>query len=229
MSRKFDRARYGAGWAEVTLGALLSIVLGVVLAAVFFIFKPVATVKELPKEPALGMVYYIEGTREYTRARRLTAKEKFFINGGSVVVNEDELNTAANPVAAPPPPPPPGTPTAPNTPPTMLIAPGSPNFRIADGSIQIAIPVRIKIDLANLDTTVLIQATGGFLRRDDTFVFVPKTMYIGSCPVERLPMVMDYVLRKFYYAQPVPEEIATAWHKLAEVSIQGSTLKLKMP
>jgi len=229
MSRKFDRTHYGPGWLEIILGAVLSIVLGGVLAGAFFIFKPVATVKEIPKEPAPGMVYYIEGSREYSRARRFTAKEKFFISGGSVVVNEDELNTAANPVTTPPPPPPPGTPVAPYTPPTMLIAPGTPNFHIADGLMQIAIPVRIKIDLANLDTTVLIQATGGFLRRDETYAFVPKTMHIGSCPVERLPMVMEYVLRKFYYAQPVPEEIVTAWSKLADVTIQGSTLKLKMP
>ena len=48
-------------------------------------------------------------------------------------------------------------------------------------------------------------------------------------PVERLPLVMDYMLKKFYYAQPVPDEIVAAWHKLVEVSIQGSTLKLKMP
>jgi len=201
----------------------------VVLAAAFFIFKPVATVKEIPKEPVPGMIYYLEGSRDYSRARRLTAKEKFFINGGTVVVNEDELNTASNPVAAPLPPPPPGAPAAPNTPPTMLLAPGSPNFHIADGAMQIAIPVRIKIDLAALDRSILIQATGGFVRREESFVFVPKTMYIGSCPVERLPFVMDYVMQKFYYAQPIPEEITTAWRRLVEVSIQGSTLKLKMP
>ncbi len=225
MSRKFDRARYGPGWLEVTLGAVLSIALGALLAGAFFILKPTATVKEIPKEPVPGMVYYIEGSREYSRARRYTAKEKFFINGGSVVVNEDELNTAANPVATPAA----VTSNSASAPPTMLLAPGTPNFHITDGSIQIAIPVRIKIDLAYLDRTVLIQATGGFARREDTFVFVPRTMTIGSCPVERLPLVMDYMLKKFYYAQPVPDEIVAAWHKLVEVSIQGSTLKLKMP
>ncbi|MEO6876625.1 MAG: hypothetical protein ABI222_17560, partial [Opitutaceae bacterium] len=91
---KFDRSHYGPGWAEVVLGAVLSVVLGVVLAAVFFIFRPVTLVKELPKEPIPGMVYHIDGSRDYANARRLTAKQRFFVKGGSVVVNEDELNAA---------------------------------------------------------------------------------------------------------------------------------------
>src|ERR1035437_4745439 len=93
--RKFDRSHYGPSWTEVILGALLSVVIGVVLAAAYFVFKPVARVKEIPKEPAPDMVYYIEGSRDYSNARRLIAKEKFFVRGGTVVVNEDELNTAA--------------------------------------------------------------------------------------------------------------------------------------
>ena len=34
MRKRFDRVRYGPGWVEIIFGALLSIVLGVVLAAV---------------------------------------------------------------------------------------------------------------------------------------------------------------------------------------------------
>jgi hypothetical protein len=224
MRKNFDRARYGPSWFEVTLGALLSVVLGVVLAAAFFVIKPVATVKELPKEPAVGMVYYIEGSREYSRARRLTAKEKFFIKGGSVVVNEDELNTAANPVSAPVPPgstPPPV--------PANMISPGPPSFHIQEGVMQITVPVRVKADIAFLDSVVLVQAKGGFARQGDTFVFVPKTMYVGSCPVERLPMAMDFVMKKFFASQPVPADIVAAWSKLADVTIEGSLLKLTMP
>lgn len=221
--RKFDRSHYGPSWTEVILGALLSAVIGVVLAAAYFVFKPVARVKEIPKEPAPDMVYYIEGSRDYSNARRLIAKEKFFVRGGTVVVNEDELNTAANPVTAP---------VAPGTepaPPAALLTPGPPNFHIQGGVMQITVPVRVKWDLAFLDQTVLVQARGGFVRQGDTIAFVPKTVYVGSCPVERLPRAVDFVMRKFFDTQPVPPDIAAAWGKLADVTIEGSTLRLTMP
>lgn len=221
MRKRFDRARYGPSWTEVILGALLSAVLGVVLAAGFFVFRPVTKVKELPKEPVPGMVYFIEGSRDYSNARRLVAKQKFFVKGGSVVVNEDELNTAANPVTAAPGTEPP--------PPVTTLSAGAPNFRIHGGLLQISVPVRIKYDLVSLDTTVLVQATGAFARKGETINFVPKTMYVGSCPVVRLPHVVDFVMKKFFESQPVPADIAAAWGKLADVTIEGTTLRLTMP
>ena len=221
--KKFDRSHYGPGWAEVILGAVLSVVIGVALAAAYFTFKPVARVKEIPKEPEPYMVYYIEGSRDYSNARRLTAKEKFFIRGGTVVVNEDELNTAANPVTAA------VVPGSEPAPPTTLFTPGPPNFHIQNGVMQITVPVRVKWDLAFLDQTVLVQARGGFARQGDTIAFVPRTMYVGSCPVERLPRAMDYLMRKFFDTQPVPPDIAAAWSKLADVTVEGSTLRLTMP
>jgi hypothetical protein len=223
MSSKFDRARYGPSWTEVILGALLSMVLGVVLSAAYFVFKPVSKVKELPKEPIPGTVYYIEGSRDYSNARRLTAKQKFFAKGGSVVVNEDEINSAANPITAPLAP---GTEPAP--PPTPMSA-GAPNFRIHDGAVQISVPVRLKWDLVNLDTVVLVQATGNFARKGDAIVFVPKNVYVGSCPVDRIPRAVDLVMKKFYETQPVPPDIAASWAKLADVTVEGTTLRLTMP
>jgi hypothetical protein len=208
---------------EVILGALLSLVLGVVLSAAYFVFKPVTKVKELPKEPIPGTVYFIEGSRDLSNARRLVAKQKFFAKGGSVVVNEDELNSAANPVAAPLPP---GTEPAP--PPTVLSA-GAPNFHIHEGLLQISVPVRIKWDLAYLDQTVLVQAIGTFARKGESIVFVPKTMYVGSCPVDRIPHADEFIMKRFFETQPVPPDIAAAWSKLAEVTIDGSTLRLTMP
>ncbi len=224
MAPRFDRSRYGPRGIEVILAAVLSIVLGVVLAAGYYVFKPVTRVKELPKEPVADTVYYIEGSRDYSNARRLVAKQKFFLKGGSVVVNEDELNAAASPVTAPVAP---GS--QPEPAPTTMVTPGAPNFRIHDGLVQISVPVRIKVDMIYLDTTVLVQATGGFLRRGSTFAFVPKTVYVGSCPVDRIPRAVEFVMKKIYEAQPIPEDIAAAWSKLADVTVEGTTLRLTMP
>ena len=229
MSLKFDRSRYGPGWLEVILGTLLSAVLGVVLAAAYFVFKPVATVRELPKEPLPGVVYYIEGSRDDSRARRLPAKEKFFLKGGSVVVNEDELNTAANPLADLSQSAKAAAAAAAPAAATPLLAPGPPNFRIHDGSMQITVPVRLRVELASLDLTIPVQATGHFVRRVDTFVFVPSTMYVGSCPIERMPAVMSLLESKLLRAQPIPADIMAAWTRLADVMIDGSNLRLTMP
>ena len=224
MRKRYDRARYGPSWFEVIFGALLSLVLGVVLAVSYFVFRPVTRVKELPKDPIPGMVYYIEGSRDYSNARRLTAKQRFFAKGGSVVVNEDELNTAANPVTAPVAP---GSEPAPA--PTTVLTPGAPNFRIHDGLLQITVPMRIKVDMLYVDQIVLVQAIGTFVRRGEVFAFTPKTVYVGSCPVDRIPRAVDFVMKKVFDSQPVPPEIAASWSKLADVTIEGSTLRLTMP
>src|SRR5687767_11071379 len=96
--RKID----GPGWFEVIFGAALSVALGVVLAAAFFIFKPVTTVKELPKEPEAKMVYYIQGTRDSSKTREVGAKRRLLVEGQAVALNEDELNTLVMPPTAAP-------------------------------------------------------------------------------------------------------------------------------
>ena len=245
MKKKYDRALYGPSWTEVIFGAVLSVLLGAVLAAAFFVFKPVMQVKELPKEPVAGVIYYIEGSHDSAKARRLAAKQKIFAQGGSVVLVEDELNTLVAPAGATPPPPPPPAPgkkpapapkpapvaPPPATPagPAEMVSAGIPNFRIKDGVLQISVPVQVKVALVGLDETVLVLAKGGFAKQGDTFVFTPQSVHVGSCPVERLPMAVDFLIKKFLHTQSIPEPVATAWGKLAEVKIEGSMLRLTMP
>lgn len=247
MSKKIDRAIHGPGWGEVILGALLSAVLGVVIGAALLILKPVAVVKELPKEPVAGTVYYIEGSRETAKAKQALAKRKAFAQGQSVTVNEDEINSLVTPAGPPgtPPAPKPGEKAAPKAGDKAapkadekaapaaapvaggMLAAGTPNFRIRDGAMQIAVPVTI--NLLDLGQKVTVQARGGFAKQGSGFVFEPGTLYVGSCPVQRLPFVGDYVRKQILSAQAVPEDIATSWAKLASVTIEGDTLKLAMP
>jgi len=121
----------------------------------------------------------------------------------------------------------PGSEPAP--PPAGLLSAGAPNFRIHDGLLQITVPMRIKSDMVFIDQIVLVQATGTFVRRGDVFVFAPKTVFVGSCPVDRIPKAVDFVMKKVFDSQPVPPEIAASWGKLADVTIEGSTLRLTMP
>jgi len=227
MSKKIDRALYGPSWKEVILGALLSVVLGVVLAAAYLITKPVTTVKEMPKEPVARMVYHIEGSRDATKGRSWVAKRQQLVAGLSVTVTEEELNAAVTALNAPAPKKAgakdePAAETKPGA-----LTTGALNFRIRDQALQIAVPVTI--NTLDLGLNVLVQARGDFVKQGEQFVFNPKSLLVGSCPVEKIPGLAAMVMSKFVGTQKVPEDLAGAWAKLANVSIDGTRLKLDAP
>jgi hypothetical protein len=249
MSKKIDRAKHGPSWAEVILGAVLSLVLGVVIGAVLLILRPVEVAKEKPKEPNPKVVYYLEGARDSNKAKQALAKRKAFVEGQSVTVTEDEINSLITPTGAAP-----GAPAtaekgkdakakdpkakapeksdkaAPAAAPASsgeAFAPGAPNFRLADGVMQVGVPVMV--NALGLGQKVIVQARGGFVKQGDLFVYEPTDMYLGSCPVQRLPFLATYVRDKFIATQPIPEDIKASWSKLTNVAIEGNALKLTMP
>src|SRR5947209_5142065 len=93
MVSKVDRAKYGPGLVEITLGALLSVILGALIAFVFLVLRPVTIVHALPKEKPANAVYYIEGSKDSAHGRQWLRKKQIFVEGGSVSVGEAELNT----------------------------------------------------------------------------------------------------------------------------------------
>jgi hypothetical protein len=102
-----------------------------------------------------------------------------------------------------------------------------PIFRIRDNVMQIAVPT--KINVMGLEQKVTLLAKGDFTREDGKFVFVPSSITMGSCPLDRLPYAKDYALKKLLGAQPFPEDIAASWSKLVAVHVEGNELKLTMP
>lgn len=230
MSKKIDRAVHGPSWAEVILGAVLSLVLGVVLGAVLLVIRPVAQVKELPKEADRDpkAVYYIEGSRDGSKARQALAKRKAFVEGQAVEANEDELNSLVGAAPAPAAPKPGAKKDEKAAPPSSpsgdFITAGTPNFRIREGQLQIGIPVTLNA----IGQKVIVQARGGFVKKGDGFVYEPAQLYLGSCPVQRLPFLAGFVGGKILGAQAIPEDIATAWKKVTNVTIEGNTVKVAM-
>jgi hypothetical protein len=205
-------------------------VIGVVLAAAYLVTKPVATVKELPKEPVAGQVYVIEGSKDATKGRSWVAKRQQLVAGMSVQVTEEEINAAIVGFNAPAPKKPAAkaeeaAPAA-EAKPGQLTA-GTPNFRIRDNEVQIIVPVTV--NTLDLGLNLLVHARGSFEKQGDRFVFAPKTLFVGSCAVENIPGVAGTVLRQLLAAQRVPEDIAGAWAKLANVSVEGARLSLEAP
>lgn len=230
MSRKIDRATYGPSWLEVIIGALLSIVLGIVLGAALLILKPIVVVKELPKEDVRDAraVYYVQGSRDATKGRMALAKRKSFAEGQSVTVVEDELNMLAGP--APTQPAPKGAKPADKGAPVAsaeTFVAGAANFRINEGALHVALPVTFSA--LGFSQQFVVQTRGSFVKQGDVFVYDPTAFVIGSCPLDRLPFAANYVRAKFLAAQTIPDDISASWGKLANVAIENNALKLTMP
>jgi hypothetical protein len=232
--KKVEKALYGPSTAEVAIGAILGLVVGVVVASVYLVFKPVMVVKEVPKEPVRGAVYYIPGSEAGAKNKGWNAMLKQFTSGTSIEVIEDELNawapTLGAPAAAPATAPKAGVP-APAAAPAAnadggILQPGTPNFKIADGKLRIGF--KCVLNWYGLNHEVFVITTGGFQRSGDKFVFKPETLYLGSCPLHLLPGVIDPLFGHLLGKKPVPDEIRSAWAKLGDVAIEGSTLKLSV-
>jgi hypothetical protein len=231
MSNKTGRAMQGPSWIEVILGAVLSLGLGAVLGLALLVLRPATAVKEAPKEPQKNVVYYIEGSKDASKARQALEKRKAFVAGQSVSVGEEEINTLIAPVA-----PPAGQPgkgkdgkeakDAKAAPPADgTFAVGTPNVRIRDGRVQVGVPVTVSL----IDLQLLAVARGGLANEGGTFVFQPDELYLGSLPLHRLPVLPGLVRGLMAESYPIPEDIRTAWGKLKEATVAGNAVKLTMP
>jgi hypothetical protein len=220
MRSKIDRALYGPSWTEVIIGAVFSVLIGVVLAAAWLVFKPVVKVTELPKAPVAGDVYYIAGSDSSTRGRQWMRKRQLFTEGTTISLNEDELNTAmANLV--------PQSADKVDADKSAMLVPGGVNFRIRDGLLQIAAPVQLSV--AGVQAKVQVNAQGVFVHKSSGFVFVPVRLYVGSCRVDRLPVVAGMILHRVMESVNVPPDLMASWDKLTDVAVAGDHLQLTMP
>ncbi len=229
MSSKVRRAAMGPSWTEVILGALLSALLGAVLGATLLVLRPVITAKEDPKEPVPGAVYFIEGTRDGNRGSAAAQKRAGFASGQSVSVNEDELNSllAGGPTGGPARPPAGGKAKEADKAAEGWVSVGKANVRIRHGVLQVAAP--ITVNALDLGIKLTAQARGGFARRGDRFVFEPAELYLGSCPLQRIPVLGSLVGAMVASGISIPDDVQAAWARATQVAIDGATLRITMP
>jgi hypothetical protein len=234
---KIKKAKYGPGLGEVMLGAVLSMVFGAALAVIYLVVTPVQVVKQLPKMSEAGVVYYVEGSRDADHGKQWLRKKQLFVAGSSVTVNEDELNawitagTAPSPALAPKKPAPrsKGAQPAPPPSPISLWQNDAPNFHIRNGVLQIGCKGVLNLDLVDFSLPLVTQVSGRFVKQGDGFAFAADRFYIGSFPLHKLRWIDSYLLGYLLEKAPKPEDIAAAWKKLINVTIEGDTLELSMP
>jgi hypothetical protein len=230
VSRKIEKAQHGPTLTEVVVGASVSLVLGAMLAVVYLVLKPVWTGKDLPRAPA-GTIFYVEGSRSTEYGKLWLRKRQLFTDGSSVVLNEDELNAWMMATTAPAAPERPvaGQKFTPPAPPSGIFQMGTPNFRIRDGVLQVGTKGSLNVELIGFKRQLIMQVTGQFVKRGGQSAFEISRFYIGSFPLHKLPGLSSQVLGYILGQVQIPEEIGTAWKKLANVTVEGSTLKLTMP
>ncbi|MDQ5980585.1 MAG: hypothetical protein QG602_3562 [Verrucomicrobiota bacterium] len=225
-NKKIEKALYGPSPTEVALGALLGLLAGVLAACVYLVLKPVSTVKEMPKEPVRGMLYYIAGSDSTAKGRTWSAKQKQFVASTSISLVEEELNAWATSTfaAAAKPAAPGGKAAEAASSEGGIFQPGTPNFKFVDGKLQIG--TKCVLNWYGLTTEVMVIATGAFERSGDRYVFKADTLHLGSCPLHLLPSVAAPFFDHLVGKKKVPDDIRSAWVKVDEVALEGGALKL---
>ena len=229
MAHKIEKALYGPSMTEVFCGAILGLLAGVLVACIYLVFKPVPTVRAIPKDQPRGMVYYIPGSTGSSKGSAWFAKQKQFVSGKSIQLSEEELNTwVATTVKL-------DSPPAPNKPKNdgsagagaasdKIFTPSKPNFKIVNDKLQIGL--NCTLNWYGLMTDVILQSTGTFVRDGDHFIYKPDTLYLGSCPLQLLPGASGLLMSHIVSAGKVPDEFRDAWYKLNDVVVAGGELKL---
>lgn len=238
--KNIQKALYGPSYLEVALGAILGIAVGIFAACLYFIFKPVEKVDKMPKEPVANVVYVIPGKESSTRARGWQAKQKTFLEGGEILLREEELNAwgatlsdykPVDPKAPVKPVAPakpaatgkPGDPAA-EEPAEVFFAASAPNFSIKDNRLQIALVC--KLNYYGIGSDVWVKVTGRFTRTGDTYKFTSEEFYFGSCPLHLIPAASSFMTGRILADLKITDEMVQAWGRVNPIIIEGDQLKV---
>jgi len=218
MDQPLERALHGPGLFEIIFGATLSLALGVVLAAVWLVLKPVESVKEPSVDASPSVVYYVAGETNSAGARTWLRKRQVLAEGqsGALVISEQELNAWASASIKPP---------AADA--TATLVPGQLNFRIHEGALQIASPATLSV--LGMSFPVIVQARGTFTPHNGSLAFDPQEFFFGSLAVHRIPRFNHWMIAKLSHLQSLPDDVVAGWKKVSQATIEGKFLTLSLP
>ncbi|MFH1499549.1 MAG: hypothetical protein ABII82_17200 [Verrucomicrobiota bacterium] len=213
---------YDPGLFEVTIGVLLSLSLGALLACVFLMSRPVERVRELPAEPKTGTVYYIEGSADSTSGRLWQGKREQFVDRqpGELALIEDELNSWARATFKDVP----AEKDQSSALPVLKIS--TPNFRIQENVLQIVLEGNLQV--YGTENKVVIQIRGEVQPSGEGHRFVPSEVWVGGLEASKIPGAGAFVANRMLSSFVLPEELTTAWNSLDYAKVEGRQLVLRM-
>jgi hypothetical protein len=232
---------------EIFFGSVLSVILGALLAATILILKPVEILTEAPKDKTLDAtkIYFFQGSKEYTPSQRWRFKRDSLVQGHSVRLNEDELNTWIEDVypklpieqKKPAKPKPQGkgkdgaAPTKETDSSAPFIQTGTPNFRLTAETLRVGVVYYVNL-FGYASFQVVAQSEGTFEKpKDDAepITFKPSTFYVGSLPVHKLLMLKTIIFGRVIDTFELPADVTGAWAKLADVKVENRELVCTVP
>jgi hypothetical protein len=206
----------------MTLETVFGLLLGVLIAAGWLVFKPV-TIANAPPEPGKKpaerhAVFYITGHQGLGRSATTSAKQKAFLERtpGEIVLVEDDINrwiaTTYQSLDLS---------KKWDTYSTEL-RPTLPLVRLVDSEIEIGMVCEAQF--MDSKRKFVVQARGVFEKQDGREVFVPRKMFVGSCPVPAMQArwIYDSLASKFV----IPDDVKTAWAAVQQAKIEQDKLKL---
>ena len=209
---------------EIAIAAVLSLILGVLGAAVFLAFQEPEEVTELPpeEEREFGVVYQLPASMGNQSHATWQVKQAAVQNGrsGTVPLVAEELNQWAARTF-------PEKDEEEGEKPAIHVNPGTPTFRIEEGVFHIAMPLEWSAFGASREFAG--QAFGGFVRENGVHVFDYERVYIGSMPVPGIFGLSDMVVNRVASAFEVSDELREGWAGLESVSVEEETLQLVIP
>lgn len=201
---------------EIAVSGVLSLLVGLVGAAVFLAFQPIKTVQEIPPvdEQGLAQVYSVRGKSGTDAHDTWKVKKEAITQGraGEFELVEQELNRWASSEFR----------RMARGSGMFHIHPAVPNFRIADDRLHIEVSLEWNVfgGRRKLDS----QVSGVFRSRGGVYRFVPDRVHIGSSPLPR--SLGNYFLNKVVAAFDIDAELREGWRQIQLLSIEGNKLRI---
>ena len=212
--------RKSPGLFEILFGLVLSLVLGALLAVLFYASKPVEVVTVLPKEPVDGVRYYVEGVAGAGASweRKAAMLEA---GGGEVAFTEAELNawsnasfeTAKVDEAA--------------KADTAMIIVGKPNFRIAGSELQVGVVNQLVF--FGMERKLVLQSKGAFTRGTNGWAFVPEEIFLGGLPLHKVPALAEVLTSRLTPAAQIPASVKKVLAEATAIVVTKDAVAVGMP
>lgn len=210
------RPRQGVNVAQFVISAVLSLLAGALLCTGYLMLKPVPVVTEVPKDAPTSL-YYLEG-RKGAGASGWMLKREAFLRGQTISLPEDEANGWVESLY---PAPRDGGPDAA----TPMVQAGTPNVRLLQDRVSVG--AVFTLDLFGWKPKVVAQSRGHFAKRSGVSRFQPETVYIGSFPAHRIPLLQSLAFGRVVGMWKFPEELTAAWDKLGNVKVEKGQIVLE--
>lgn len=253
------KAKNQVTWGSIFGAAILSILVGGLLAAYTLMTRPVIVVGAPPKAEEIRKhaVYFQMGLQRGASSWR-TMRDRLIAGtpSGNVVLNETDLNNwgltqLRNKSALFPP-----VDTSLKkdskkdtkkdakklkeepvnvdfaTLISMEAKVGEPNFLFTEHALQIGVPLDLPVVriMKGKSVVMVYQANGDFVRTGNSFTFRPRKATIGSLALPDFAVgPVTSLVTKLYRNTDEYKALAPAWEKLGSVSLQSDSLVITIP